>query len=152
MLSQCDTEGSNPFSPPTHRPLLRLCHYNPQAGFLSPRWAGDSMCEQNSPARAASRNYYLFLAWKLSLASQSAVMVYVHVWGEGRSAKKKKKLSMLDYILIFRFYLFLMQSAASGARRKKWFLFACLCSSWLIKSGHIFAHLGNIFAASVCRT
>lgn len=56
--------GFKPIQPPTHRPLLRLCHYNPQAGFLLPRWAGDSMCEQNSTARAASRNYYLFLAWQ----------------------------------------------------------------------------------------
>lgn len=56
--------GFKPIQPPTHRPLLRLCHYNPQAGFLLPRWAGDSMCEQNSTARAASRNYYLLLAWQ----------------------------------------------------------------------------------------
>lgn len=52
--------GFKPIQPPTHRPPLRLCHYNPQAGFLLPRWAGDSMCEQNSAARAAGRNYYLF--------------------------------------------------------------------------------------------
>lgn len=52
--------GFKPIQPPTHRPPLRLCHYNPQAGFLLPRWAGDSMCEQNSAARAADRNYYLF--------------------------------------------------------------------------------------------
>ena len=56
--------GFKPIQPPTHRPLLRLCHHNPQAGFLLPRWAGDSMCEQNSSARAARRNYYLFLAWQ----------------------------------------------------------------------------------------
>lgn len=56
--------GFKPIQPPTHRPLLRLCHHNPQAGFLLPRWAGDSMCEQNSYARAARRNDYLFWAWQ----------------------------------------------------------------------------------------
>lgn len=92
-----------PPPPPTHRPLLRLCHYNPQAGFLSPRWAGDSTCEQNSPARAASRNYYLFLAWQLSLDSRSVVILYVLVWGLGRSASRGLKKNTVSAGLRFDF-------------------------------------------------
>ena len=63
MLSRRGIEGSPPFRPSTHRPLLRLCHHNPRAGVLLLRWAGDSMCELNSIARAARRNCCLFLVW-----------------------------------------------------------------------------------------
>lgn len=77
--------GFKPIQPPTHRPPLRLCHYNPQAGFLCPRWAGDSMCEQNSAARAAGRNYYLFPSmtidvWTVRVLSHC--MNTFEVWGD----------------------------------------------------------------------
>lgn len=124
---------SAPNPPPTHRPLLRLCHYNPQAGFLSPRWAGDSTCEQNSPARAASRNYYLFLAWQLSLDSRSVVTLYVLVWGLGRSASRGLKKHCQRRIT-FWFSGFIFGSCGQVYREQggEKPVLVCLLAFWLI--------------------
>lgn len=74
--------GFKPIQPPTHRPLLRLCHYNPQAGILLPRWAGDSMCEQNSTARAASKKLLFILGMKIEAGVLSYCMYTFEVWGD----------------------------------------------------------------------
>lgn len=100
--------GFKPIQPPTHRPPLRLCHYNPQAGFLLPRWAGDSMCEQNSAARAAGRNYYLFPSmtidvWTVRVLSHC--MNTFEVWGDW-TARVKKKTKKTQVCVVFLFYLF----------------------------------------------
>lgn len=103
--------GFKPIQPPTHRPPLRLCHYNPQAGFLLPRWAGDSMCEQNSAARAAGRNYYLFPSmtidvWTVGVLSHC--MNTFEVLGDwtAKVLKKKKKRTHTGLCCFF-FILFI---------------------------------------------
>lgn len=102
--------GFKPIQPPTHRPPLRLCHYNPQAGFLLPRWAGDSMCEQNSAARAADRNYYLFPSmtidvWTVRVLSHC--MNTFEVLGDGTAkVLKKTKKKTLGCVVFFWFFLF----------------------------------------------
>lgn len=115
--------GFKPIQPPTHRPLLRLCHHNPQAGFLLPRWAGDSMCEQNSSARAASE--IIIYSWhdNRGLDSRSVVTLYVHTWGLGSCNSKGIKNSVEDGLCFHIGPHFLPLSArrVSGKRKQTFF-------------------------------
>lgn len=102
--------GFKPIQPPTHRPLLRLCHHNPQAGFLLPRWAGDSICVSKT-AMQGQQGEIIIYSWhdNRGLDSQSVVILYVHIWGLGRcNSKGIRILWKIDYFFIsdLTFYLY----------------------------------------------
>lgn len=121
--------GFKPIQPPTHRPLLRLCHHNPQAGFLLPRWAGDSMCEQNSTARAARRNYYLFLAWQWRFGQSECCHIVCTHLRFGEMQFQRYKTTVEDGLCFhIRPYFLPVSVRVYLGRGNKRFL------SWLIKS------------------
>lgn len=85
MLSQLGIEGSDPIQPPLYRPLLRLCHHNPQAGPLLPKRAGDSMCEQNSQCKGSKEELLFILGmatevWTVNVLSHC--MYTFGFWGD----------------------------------------------------------------------
>lgn len=81
MLSQLGIEGSDPIQPLLYRPLLRLCHHNPQAGFLLPKRAGDSMCEQNSQCKGSKEELLFILGMATEVWTVNVLSYCMYTFG-----------------------------------------------------------------------
>jgi len=121
--------GFKPIQPPTHRPPLRLCHHNPQAGFLLPRWAGDSMCEQNSTARAAGGHYYLFPGMTKEGRAVGVLSYCTNTFQVRRDVIPKVQKYCRRWIMFFKIFFTFIGESVSMKRKQCFFFVRLLFSS-----------------------